>query len=158
MSTMPNCLITSDRIESQKVEGSHPWNKNSLFKSTQLSRALGMARSIVVHVTLPPGKESFVPHTHEREEEWIYILSGSGTADIDGSAVPVGSGDFMGFTTPSVVHHLRNTGSTDLCYLMGGECQFAEASNFPTLNRRKIRHGDEVHVFDLDGNSASIET
>lgn len=109
-----------------------------------------MERSIVVHVTLPPGKESFVPHTHEREEEWVYVLSGSGTADIDGREFAVGPGDFLGFPTPSVAHHLRNTGEEDLVYLMGGECRFAEASNFPTLKKRKVRFGNEVHVFDLD--------
>ncbi|NKC01937.1 MAG: cupin domain-containing protein [Pseudomonadales bacterium] len=109
-----------------------------------------MERSIVVRVTIPPGKESFVPHTHEREEEWIYILSGAGTAEIDGLEHPVSAGDFMGFTAPSVVHHLRNTGNVELEYLMGGECRYAEASNFPTLNKRKIRFGNEVHVTDLD--------
>ncbi len=99
-----------------RTEGSHPWNANSLFHSAQLSRKVGMERSIVAHVIHPPGKESFVPHTHEREEEWIYILSGSGTAEIDGKDVEVAPGDFMGFTTPSVVYHLRNTGEEDLIY------------------------------------------
>ena len=144
------CLLTQAEIESKKTSGSHPWNDNSLFRSAQLSRSLGMERSIVVHVTLPPGKESFVPHTHEREEEWIYILSGSATADIDGEEFPVSAGDFMGFTTPSVVHHLRNTSDEELIYLMGGECCTAEASNFPTLNKRKVRFGNKVHEFDLD--------
>ncbi|MCZ6617447.1 MAG: cupin domain-containing protein [Gammaproteobacteria bacterium] len=146
----PQHLLTASEIEAGKTEGSHPWNDKSLFRSTQLSRSLGMERSIVVHVAIPPAKESFVPHTHEREEEWVYILSGSGTAEINGKQVAVSAGDFLGFPTPSVAHHLRNTGDTELVYLMGGECLYAEASNFPTLNKRKIRFGDEVHVFDLE--------
>ncbi|MCZ6642680.1 MAG: cupin domain-containing protein [Gammaproteobacteria bacterium] len=147
---MAKHLLTAAEIEAEKTAGAHPWNDNSSFRSTQLSRSLGMERSIVVHVAIPPGKESFVPHTHEREEEWVYILAGSGTADIDGEEVAVSGGDFLGFSTPSVVHHLRNTGDSELVYLMGGECHYAEASNFPTLNKRKIRLGNEVHVFDLD--------
>lgn len=150
MTDVLGAIISADEISARKKEGSHPWNDNSLFKSTQLSRAVGMERSIVVHVIIPPGKESFVPHTHEREEEWVYILSGCGTADIDGSEHSVSAGDFMGFTTPSVVHHLRNTGDVELEYLMGGECHYAEASNFPTLSKRKVRFGEEVHVFDLN--------
>lgn len=109
-----------------------------------------MERAIVVHMVLPPGRESFVPHTHTTEEEWIYILSGHGTADIDGSAIPVSAGDFMGFTAPSVVHHLRNTGTEDLVYLMGGECRTAEVSDFPTLGKRKVRFGDDIRIYDLD--------
>ncbi|NOX52140.1 MAG: cupin domain-containing protein [Gammaproteobacteria bacterium] len=151
MPDVETCLLTSAQIESARKEGSHPWNELSLFHSTQLSRGLGMERSMVVHMCVPPGKESFVPHTHEREEEWVYVLSGSGTADIDGQSYEVTAGDFMGFTTPSVVHHLRNTGSEDLVYLMGGECRHAEASNFPTLNKRKVRFGTEVYESPIHG-------
>jgi uncharacterized cupin superfamily protein len=46
---------------------------------------------------MPPGKESFVYHSHHREEEWIYVLSGRGVAEIDGEEFEVGAGDFMGF-------------------------------------------------------------
>lgn len=148
MSEHPH-LIRSTEITAEKKSGAHPWNERSTFSGTQLSRALGMERAIVVHMTLPPGGESFVPHTHEREEEWVYILAGSGTAEIDGTDYPVSAGDFMGFTAPSVVHHLRNTSTEDLVYLMGGECLHAEASDFPTLKKRKIRFGSEVHVVDL---------
>lgn len=142
-------LLRAADIESIQITGSHPWNPQSEFSSTQLSRSLGLSRAIVVHMTLAPGKESFVPHTHEREEEWVYILSGTGIAQIDHAEVVVSAGDFMGFTAPSVVHHLRNSGEQDLVYLMGGECRDAEASNFPTLNKRKIRIGREETLVDL---------
>lgn len=142
--------LSSAEIEANRTEGSHPWNPASQFRKSPLSRALGLERAIVVHMILPPGKESFVPHTHEREEEWLYILSGNGTAEIDGEEIPVSAGDFMGFTAPSVVHHLRNTGSEDLVYLMGGEARNAEVSDFPTLGRRKVRFGDDIRVYDID--------
>ncbi|MGH9891065.1 MAG: cupin domain-containing protein [bacterium] len=57
---------------------------------------------------VPGGKESFTYHSHHREEEWIYILSGQAIAEIDGAEYEVGPGDFMAFPTPSVAHHLRN--------------------------------------------------
>jgi uncharacterized cupin superfamily protein len=109
-----------------------------------------MERAIVVHMILAAGKESFVPHSHEREEEWMYILSGSGTADIDGEEVAIAAGDFLGFSTPSITHHIRNTSDDDLVYLMGGECRYIEASNFPTLNKRKVRIGNHVSIEPLD--------
>ena len=51
---------------------------------------------------LPPGKDSFAYHAHLIEEEWVYIISGTGVAEIDGEETTVGPGDFMGFATPGV--------------------------------------------------------
>ena len=144
----PTCLLRAQDVQTRKAASAHPWNDASRYLQSQLSRSVGMSRAIVVHVTLPPGKESFVPHTHEREEEWLYILAGEGSADVDGSTYTVRAGDFLGFSTPSVVHHLRNTSDQDLVYLMGGECLHVETSDFPTLGKRKVRIGNNVEVFD----------
>lgn len=151
---MAKHLLKSVEIEENRIEGAHPWNPNSAFRKSDLSRTLGLERSIVVHMIIPPGKESFLPHTHDQEEEWIYILSGSGTADVDGQELEVSEGDFMGFRTPSVVHHLRNTGSEELVYIMGGESRYSEISEFPTIGKRKVRFGDDIRVYDIeDGRS-----
>ena len=56
----------------------------------------------------------------------------------------------LGMERSIVAHHLRNTSENDRVYLMGGECRYAEASNFPTLNKQKVRFGGEVHEFDLE--------
>ena len=142
-------LLKAEQIEASAVETSHPWNPNSQLIWTQMARITGMTRAIVSHAALPPGKESFVYHSHHHEEEWVYIIAGTGLADIDGQTYPVGPGDFMGFPTPSAAHHLRNTGDSDLVYLMGGECLLEETADFPDLGKRKIRVGEEVSVIDL---------
>ena len=49
------------------------------------------------------------------------MLSGRGIARIDDHEYEVSAGDFMGFPTPSVAHHLTNPFDEDLTYLMGGE-------------------------------------
>jgi uncharacterized cupin superfamily protein len=41
---------------------------------------------------MPPGKESFVYHSHHHEKEWLYILSGRGIAEINGEEFEVKSG------------------------------------------------------------------
>jgi uncharacterized cupin superfamily protein len=128
---------------------SHPWNPNSEMHGVQLGRMAGLKRTGVNLARIPPGKESFVYHSHEREEEWLYILSGAGTAEIDGGDYPVGPGDFMGFPTPSVAHHLRNTGRDDLVYLMGGESRETEIATFPKLGKKMVRVGDRVEIYDL---------
>ena len=54
------------------------------MKRVMLSRLTGLKHSGVNLARIAPGKESFVYHSHQREEEWLYILSGTGTAEIDG--------------------------------------------------------------------------
>ncbi len=127
---------------------SHPWNPRSEIIGTQLARMVGLKRTGVSLVRVPPGKESFVYHSHQTEEEWIYILAGRGTARIDDVEYEVGAGDFMGFPTPSVAHHLTNAADADLVYLMGGEHHEVEIADFPDLGRRMLRRGNEIQVYD----------
>jgi uncharacterized cupin superfamily protein len=96
---------------------------------------------------VPAGKESFVYHSHYREEEWVYILSGHGVAEIDRQEYGVGAGDFMGFPPPQTAHHLRNTGEEELVYLMGGEALDSDTANFPKLGKRMVRRGHDIEIF-----------
>jgi len=131
-------------------EFSHPWNPNSLVRGTQLARSVGLKRTGVNIITVPAGRESFVYHSHRFEEEWIYVLSGSGMALIDGVEYAVGPGDFMGFPAPSVAHNMRNPGPADLVYLSGGENREFEVAEYPTLRRRAVRMCQQVDIYDED--------
>lgn len=142
-------LFHADLIEDQQVCSSHPWNPESEIHGTHLSRLAGLERTGVSLVRIPPGKESFAYHGHHREEEWIYILSGHAVAEIDDCEHAVGAGDFLAFPTPSVAHHLRNTGPADLVYLMGGENLACDVVDFPRLGKRMLRIDDEVTIYDL---------
>ncbi len=113
-----------------------------------LGRATGLKRTGVSLARVPPGKESFVYHAHQVEEEWVYILSGEATVEIDGTENVLRAGDFAGFP-PSTAHHLRNTGSVDVVYLMGGDDREVEIVDFPRLGRRMIRRGATVEIVDL---------
>ena len=144
----PKCLLRAVEIDAQADSFSHPWNPNSLITGTRMSRLAGMQRTGVSKVMVPAGKESFIYHSHECEEEWIYILSGKGIARIDGQDQEVAAGDFMGFPTPSVAHHLSNPFDEDLVYLMGGETKHVEIADFPDLGKRMVRRGTEVEIFD----------
>jgi len=127
--------------------GNHPYNPASQVHGWTLSRAAGLGRIAVNLAWVPPGKESAIFHRHHREEEWLYVLEGRGTAEIDDRAVEVGPGDFLGFPA-GVAHHLRNTGGTDLHFLEGGELiQDVEVADFPRLGRRMVRYGSHVSVY-----------
>lgn len=143
-------IVRAADIAAHAQEFSHPWNANSLVRGTQLARSLGLKRTGVNFMRVPPGKESYVYHAHRFEEEWMYILCGSAIALIDGAEYPVGPGDFIGFPAPSVAHLLRNTGSEDLVYLAGGEHREFEVAEFPTLGRRMVRMGEQLDIYEVD--------
>jgi len=149
MTNQKSLLLRAEQIAANLQSFSHPWNPNSELLGTQLGRMVGLTRTGVNFVRVSPGKESFIYHSHHREEEWIYILSGHGVAEIDQEEFEVNSGDFMGFPTPSVAHHLRNTGDEDLVYLAGGENLDVEIADFPRLGKRMLRHGDTVEIYDF---------
>ena len=141
-------LIKADEVADKAAGFSHPWNPNSEIVGTRLSTLVGLSRTGVTLVHIPPGKESFVYHAHYREEEWIYIISGRGIAEIDDEEFEVSAGDFMGFPTPSVAHHLRNPYDEELVYLVGGENLDVEVAEFPRLGKRMLRRGQDVEIYE----------
>ena len=149
----PSILRAAD-IAARSEPFSHPWNPRSELRGVRMGYDLGLRRTGVSYVRIPPGKESFVYHSHHFEEEWLYILSGRGVAEIDGVEHEVGAGDFMAFPTPSVAHHLRNAGDDDLVYLMGGESREFEVADYPKHKKRLVRRGAQMDIYDLDAGVA----
>src|SRR5215210_9484840 len=140
-------LIKASEVADRAVGFSHPWNPNSEIIGTRLSTLVGLSRLGVSRIRIPAGKESFVYHSHHREEEWIYVISGRGVAEIDGEEYEVAAGDFMGFPTPSVAHHLRNPHEENLVYLVGGALD-VEIADFPRLGKRMLRRGQDVEIYE----------
>jgi uncharacterized cupin superfamily protein len=116
----------------------HPLNPSSEVHLRPLSELTGLGRVRLTLARIPPGKESFAYHAHEADEEFVYIVSGRGRAEIGEETIEVGPGDFMGFAAPSVAHHLLNPYDEDLVYLMGGERSRVEVGTFPRAGKRII--------------------
>jgi uncharacterized cupin superfamily protein len=133
---------------------SHPLNPQSEVHLRSLGDAVGLERLGIHVVRIPPGKESFVYHMHHTEEEFVYILSGRGIAEIGDEEHEVGPGDFMGFPTPSIGHHLRNPFTEDLVYLSGGERRISEIADFPRLDKRLVRVGMSVSIYGIEDGGA----
>ncbi len=128
MSDEKRHLVKAGKAPSQTL--SHPLNENSEIEYEMLSRIAGMQRIGVNRTKIPPGKESFIYHSHETEEEFIYVISGRGILEADDTQTEIGPGDFIGFPTPSVAHLVRNPYDEDLVCLMGGENKEAEVADF----------------------------
>lgn len=131
-------LWKADELTAHQYAVSQRLNPNSYLLRTGLSRLAGLKRAHVTLGRIPPGKDSFAYHSHMIEEEWVYIISGSGVADIDGGHYEVGPGDFMGFPAPGTAHLLRNPSAIELVYLMGGEGLPLDVLDYPELGRRFV--------------------
>ncbi len=143
-------IVRAADIAAHSQEFSHPWNPNSRMHGTQLARSVGLKRAGVNFIRVPAGRESYVYHSHQHEEEWIYVLSGRAIALIDGDEFEVAAGDFIGFPAPSVAHLMRNPGPEDLVYLSGGEHREFDIADFPNLGKRMVRNGKHVEIYDHD--------
>lgn len=128
----------------------HPFNANSEIVLTPLSDRVGMQRVQLSLGRIQPGRESFIPHSHTTQEEFIFILSGRADVEINGERTKVGPGDYVGFPIDGAVHQLYNTGDEELVYLMGGERTATDMSHFPSLNKIGIWAEGKMRYVDAD--------
>ena len=118
----------------------HQFNSNALRITRSLSDATGLTHLGVHLIHLPPGRDSTTYHVHDGEEEFLYVLSGRGIAEIGDNVQEVGPGDFMGFPRGSPAHMLSNPFATELVYLMGGEHRELDVVHYPRIGRSMIKH------------------
>jgi uncharacterized cupin superfamily protein len=146
----PLLLRAADRAKLPEEVGKHPLNPNSEVRGISLSDSVGLRRIGFHLLRIPPGKESFIYHSHQTEEEFLYVLSGRGVVEIGEEIHEVGAGDFVGFPAPSVGHHLRNPFSEDLVYISGGERREVEVADFPRLGKRMVRVGMQAMLYPIN--------
>ena len=82
----------------------HQFNPNAVRMTRSISELLGLTRVGVHLIRLEPGRDSTQFHSHDRDEEFVYVLSGRGVADIGDARHEVGPGDFMAFPERSAPH------------------------------------------------------
>lgn len=120
----------------------HQFNTNAIRLTRAIGDHLGLERIGVSLIRLEQGRDSTQHHYHEADEEFIYIISGRGTAKIGDAYQEVGPGDFMAFSSPSAAHSIYNPNTEDLVYLMGGERNFPDVVHYPDDNKAMIKAGN----------------
>jgi uncharacterized cupin superfamily protein len=138
MTTPPKVLWKAAEIRERGHAYEQRLNPGSTFVGTGLSRLAGLQRAHVSLARVPPGKDSFAYHAHLLEEEWMYVVSGQGIAEIDGADHEIGPGDFLGFPAGAPAHLVKNRGAEDLVYLMGGDHQPLDVVEYPHLGKRYL--------------------
>lgn len=142
--------LSASKVQSlEEVHIRHPLNPASDVFLKRLAPVFGLERLALYIARVPPGKESFIFHRHERDEEFLVILSGRGRAEIADEKIEVGPGDIMAFPAPhGPPHHLTNPFHEDLVYLMGGESSGFDLAHFPKAKRHMVFTRSTIWSFD----------
>jgi len=141
----------ADRTPADELHVRHPFNPASEIHMTRLGDRTGLTRIGISIARVPAGKESFILHAHTLEEEWVYVLSGSGHVQLGDDELPIGPGDFVGFPPDGTPHVIRNRSDAELVYLQGGERRPGDRGIFPTIGKIGFPHDDtQMTLVDMD--------
>jgi len=125
----------------------HFLNPGAIRYTRSLGDACGLSTIGVHLVRLKQGDVSTEYHFHHQDEEWVYILSGRGIAEIGGKKHKIAMGDFMGFAAGSKPHAMRNSFKQDLVYLVGGNRWPLDVCDYPRIGKRRYRmNGNNAYV------------
>lgn len=143
----PFPLLTAAAIEKMAVERRrHFVNRKALRLNKSLGDAVGMQEMGVHLVRIKQGDDSTEFHTHYCDEEFVYVLSGRGIAEIGKRKIRVGAGDFMGFTAKSLPHGMTNPYKEDLVYLLGGTRKPIDITEYPRSRKRGYKFDGRRHL------------
>ena len=147
----PHPLLRAGDIQAlEEWRRVHALDPSIVRHTRSLGDAVGL-QSIGVHlVRLEPGNTSTVHHYHHQDEEWVYILSGRGIAEIGDEKHEVGAGDFMGFVAGSQAHSMHNPYAEDLVYLVGGDRPPFDLCDYPRIRKQRYRVNGKSTYVDLD--------
>lgn len=130
----------------EPVKRVHRLNARAVRHGIALGDLVGMTDMGIHLVRIKPGNQTTEFHTHYCDEEFLYILSGRGVAEIGDKTFTVGAGDFMGFSAKSPPHSMANPFEEDLVYLMGGTRKAFDVSEYPRAKKRTYKFCGERHT------------
>ena len=144
-------LVTAEEIAAmQGLEKTHFLNQNARRINKSLGDLTGLTGIGFHIVEVEPGCQTTEFHMHYHEDEAVYILSGTATAEIGDEKFSVKAGDFIGYRKGGMAHTLHNTGDETLRAIVVGERLAQDVGDYPHLNKRLYRHkGLKANLVDM---------
>lgn len=150
MTTQKLLLTAADIAAMEGEQRTHFLNPNAVRLSKSLGDATGLTHIGVHLVRVAPGRECTEYHKHYYEDECVYVLSGQGTAIIEGDRYPVGAGDFLGLPADTAAHNIINDGTEDLLILVMGQRLQQDVADYPAKGKRLYRNSGEWNMVDIE--------
>ena len=114
----------------------HDLDTDVLRRTRTLHAPTGLTRQAVRLVEVAASGHSTVLHTHDRTDEWVFILAGRAVARVGEEEFEVGSEDFLGYPAGGPAHLL--TALEPLTYLVGGQVDASDVVTYPLQRKRRI--------------------
>ena len=116
-----------------------------------LSDAGGLTQYGAYLETLQPGGKSSDRHWHEKEDEFIYVVSGEATVEDDGEHV-LHSGDAACWPAGvPIAHQVVNRSQTPCSYLIVGTRVTHDVCHYPESGRVLHTEGEDWRIEARDG-------
>jgi uncharacterized cupin superfamily protein len=127
----------------------HHLNSAAVRTDKSLGDEVGL-KNIGIHlITIAPGDKSTEFHTHQYEEEAIYVLSGHGSEVLGERRQKIGPGDFIGFPAGGAAHETVNDGTEPLVCLVIGQRLAQDVVDYPRRGKRLYRNSGQRDLVDL---------
>jgi uncharacterized cupin superfamily protein len=114
----------------------HDVDPNARRRMRALHRAVGLERQAVRWARVAAGDCSTALHTHDRTDEWVFVLAGRALVRIGNTQAEIGPDDFVGHPAGGPPHVTRAI--DDLTYLMGGQVDAGDIVTYPEARLRRV--------------------
>ena len=133
-------LLTAEDIAAlEGLEKAHFQNPNAKRINKSLGDLTGLTGLGIHMIEVEPGFETTEFHVHYQEDEAVYILDGSGEAEIGEDRIAIKAGDFIGYRKGGLAHTIHNTGSDTLRCLVIGQRLDMDIADYPRKEQRIYR-------------------
>jgi uncharacterized cupin superfamily protein len=151
MSTPPTLLSAEDIEAMEGLAKTHFANPNAQRINKSLGDATGLTGLGIHIIEVEPGFETTEKHVHYFEDEAIYVLAGTATAEIGDEAFSIKPGDFIAYPKNGAPHTIFNTGTETFRCLVIGQRLAHDVADYTRQNKRIYRNeGRAYEVVDID--------
>ncbi|ATN33378.1 cupin [Rhizobium sp. ACO-34A] len=137
----------------EQENGKGPNGELGPYSARLLSDAGGLTQFGAFIETLPPGSRSSRKHWHEREDEFVFVLSGTVTLHEGDVIAEMKAGDSATFKAGVAAGHcLENRSDGPVSYLVVGTRSPDEVVHYSDENLKLTKIGFVKHWTDREGN------
>ena len=134
-------LVRRDEIEAMEgLRKTHFLNPQAVRINKSLGDLTGLTGLGFHIIEVAPGHDTTEYHVHHHEDECVYVLAGTATADIGDDRFEIGPGDFIGYRKGGKAHTIQNTGAEVLRLVVAGERLDHDVGDYPRKGKRIFRN------------------
>ncbi len=133
-------LKAEDIAAMEGIAKTHFLNADAKRINKSLGDATGLTGLGIHIIEVEPGSETTEYHVHYFEDEAVYVLAGTATAQIGDEAFPIKPGDFIGYRKGGLAHTIRNTGDETFKCLVIGQRLAHDVGDYPRKAKRIYRN------------------